>query len=121
MRAIVEVESPSYLLHRAQELLHDADSEINRCDMYEAVTKAISLLALHLVKDELRNDHTPPGTRKKRGHERLQGVAKVVKKVVGENPGELVARPGFDAGGDRLMPPAPSKCTGRSMSMGGRG
>lgn len=64
MRAIVETESPSYLLHRAQELLRDADQSTERFQSNEAIRKAISLLALHLVKDDLFMGHTPPGTRK---------------------------------------------------------
>lgn len=66
MRAIVETESPSYLLHRAQELLRDADQSTERFQTNEAIRKAISLLALHLVKDDLFFGHTPPGTRKNR-------------------------------------------------------
>jgi hypothetical protein len=65
MRAIVETDSHRYLLLRSQELLREADDSINRCEHLELVTKAISLLALHLVKDQLSNDKTPSDTRKK--------------------------------------------------------
>lgn len=64
MRAIVEVESPSYLLLRSQELLHESLVADGRYESNEAIKKAIALLALHLVKDDLLNGHTPPGTRK---------------------------------------------------------
>jgi len=64
MRAIVETDSPSYLILRAQELMRDALGADGRFESNEALKRAISLLALHLVKDDLRNGHTPPGTRK---------------------------------------------------------
>lgn len=105
MRAIVEVESPSYLLHRAQELLRGAEFDSDNC----GIKMAISILALHLIKDDLKNGHTPPGTRTQRGRDRLNIAAKVVKKVVGADPGETVAHPGFDANGDYLAPSTPAK------------
>lgn len=64
MRPIVETDSPSYLLNRAQEFMRDADQADGHHEHCEAIKKAISLLALHLVKHDILYGHTPPGTRK---------------------------------------------------------
>ena len=64
MRAIVETDSISYLRDRAMEFLRSAEQVTNRHEYCQSLKKAISLLALELVKDDLFNGHTPPGTRK---------------------------------------------------------
>lgn len=61
MRALVEIDNPHYLMLRAQELIDEAIDAADRDGHRNALNKAISILALHLVKDE--NITNPPKPR----------------------------------------------------------
>jgi hypothetical protein len=61
MRPIVEMDDSNYLVRRAQELLGESWMAEDR---YGTVKKAISLLALFVVKHSLDGNLPVPGTRK---------------------------------------------------------